>query len=76
LIVDAGVSNIAQYYQSLGSLKPEDFVWQLHAGTGNIEAETSVWRQVIKKFDDFCHFTRKDCMFIADGLRPFCLIGD
>ena len=30
----------------------------------------------MKKFDDFVKFTRKDLMFIADGLRPFCLDGN
>jgi hypothetical protein len=39
-------------------------------------SSTVGWRAVIKKYDDFCKYTRKDCMLIADGLRPFCLDGD
>ncbi len=82
LVVDAGVSNIAQYHQALADYlassidaTEDDFIWQLSAAKSMYESQTSRWRQVLKKFDDFCHFTRKDCMFIADGLRPFCLIG-
>lgn len=82
VIVDAGVSNIAQYFETyqkwqLGnpSKSIEEFAWRL--GYGNeIKDQILKWQQVIKKFDDFCKFTRKDCMFIADGLRPFCLEGD
>lgn len=42
---------------------------------GNITSQSKIWRLVIQKFNDFCQYTRKDCMFIADGLRPFCLLG-
>ena len=81
LVVDAGVSNIAQYHHALdqwisSGRKKDDFVWKLSSVKGMFEEETVKWRQVIKKFDDFCHYTRQDCMFIADGLRPFCLIGE
>ena len=31
---------------------------------------------ILKKYDDFCKNVRKDCMFIADAPRPFCLQGD
>jgi len=39
-------------------------------------SDTKKWRAVLKKFDDFCKYTRKDCLFLADGLRTFCLEGD
>ena len=42
----------------------------------DMHADVSGWRAVLKKFDDFVKYTRKDCMFIADGLRPFCLDGN
>ena len=76
LVVDAGVSNIAQYIESRGDISDEEFKWILQYNNGSVNSQTSKWQQVLKKFDDFCHYTRKDCMFIADGLRPFCLIGD
>ena len=34
------------------------------------------WYAVMRKFDDFCKNVRKDCMFIADGFRPFVLTGN
>ena len=72
ILVDAGMSNIAQYITSKElSYNPRNFVWQL-----NSENDARVWQIVIKKFDDFCKYTRRDCMFIADGLKPFCLINN
>lgn len=82
LVVDAGVSNIAQIVKSNNSSidldeKPNiaDFdKFKLDKTGGN--DQTSGWKSVLKKFDDFVKYTRKDCMFIADGLRPFCLDGN
>ena len=37
---------------------------------------TNVWRKIIGRFDDFVKNTRRDCLFIADMLRPFCLEGN
>ena len=39
-------------------------------------AHTKRWQLVLRKFDNFCKNIRKDCMFIADGLRPLCLKGN
>lgn len=36
----------------------------------------SAWYSIMKKFDDFCKNMRKDCIFIADGFRPFVLNGN
>lgn len=103
LVVDAGVSNLAQLIQSastnagyidfelypriadFGTKESETFcacgylndqatdarAWRLSSMD-----DTRVWRQVLSKFDSFCKFTRKDCLFLADGLRTFCLEGD
>ena len=72
LILDAGVSNIAQYTVSKNlSYNPDTFVYELKSFD-----DVKTWQSVVKKFDDFCKYTRKDCMFIADGPRPFCLIND
>ena len=48
----------------------KDYGWAIFDKAG-----TSAWAAVLKKFDNFCKM-RKDCMFIADGLRPICLDGD
>lgn len=34
------------------------------------------WYAVMKKFDDFCKSVRKDCIFVADGFRPYVLVGN
>lgn len=77
IVIDAGVSNIAQLASNLSSgidadTHPDigDYTWQLNSSNN-----TNQWRAMLKKFDEFCKYTRKDCMFIADGLRPFCING-
>lgn len=84
LVVDAGVSNIAQYYETMSSSVTKSYDekyvndgdWKLMKDPLSLKSSTAKWQQVIKMFDSFCKNVRKDCMFIADGLRPFCLIGD
>lgn len=116
LVVDAGVSNIAQFYTTCNcptgiffmdrqdpdrgwySILDNDETrftgkmfkrayrvalnynpvsptavknWQLSDA-----AHTKRWQLVLRKYDDFCKNQRKDCMFIADGLRPLCLKGN
>jgi len=41
-------------------------------GVGN----TKGWEVVLKKFDSFAKYDRKDCIFLADGLKDVCLDGD
>ena len=36
----------------------------------------SKWYAVLKKYDDFCKSTRRDCMFVADVFRPVVLDGN
>lgn len=31
---------------------------------------------MLKKFDDFCKYTRRDCIYVADGYRPLVLTGN
>ena len=115
LVVDAGVSNIAQLIESAGYLQDvvdgdngnivKEKVIDLDVyprvadfGTGAAEAlckcgcdrsseqvrawaldsteDTLKWRAVLKKMDNFAKNLRKDCLFLADGLRTFCLEGD
>lgn len=74
LVVDAGVSNIAQNIKikentdSAGEYDPSG--WTITS-----RSDTTAWQAILRKFDDFCKYTRRDCMFIADILRPFCLSG-
>ena len=74
IVADAGMSNIANIARSALSseidtdIKPNVAEFTVSDNKG--------WRAIIKKFDDFVKYTRKDCMFIADGLRGFCLDGN
>ena len=92
LMVDAGVSNIAQFVKdypgdktSPGGVRQHynadmypfvetndgEEAWD-YAGDGTPAA----WYAVMRKFDDFCKGMRRDCVFLADGFRPFVLTGD
>lgn len=81
LLVDAGVSNIAQAYsgQTIGSSfatmydSYSDKLKQMKLTSNN---DTNYWKVVLQKYDTFCKNMRQDCMFIADGLRPFGIDGD
>ena len=37
---------------------------------------TGVWRKVLNKFDNFTKNIRKDCLFVADGPRHLCIVGN
>lgn len=116
LVLDAGVSNIAQYYTTCNcptgifymDKQDPDRGWYsiLDANAKMFNgrmfkrayrvalnynpvsptavknwqladaAHTKRWQLVLRKYDDFCKNQRKDCMFIADGLRPLCLKGN
>jgi len=77
IVCDAGVSNIAQYMKSRADktayYEPEydedgDFVLEFWS--------VSEWKKILKKFDDFVKYQRKDCIFVADGHRALCLSGN
>lgn len=80
LVVDAGTSNIAQFVVDCGKTANNtiDFTYNSLIKNYNwkFSSNTSAWKTVLNKFDVFCKSTRKDCIFIADGLRTFCLDGD
>lgn len=103
LVIDAGVSNVAQLIESAGSgdLKALDLdLYPRVADFGTAAAEalckcgcdgtseqvkswslesaadTLKWKAVLKRFDEFCKTVRRDCMFLADCPRTFCLEGD
>lgn len=75
LVVDAGMSNIANAARGNNKGKIDT---DANPNIADIVPpyNNSGWQAVIKKFDDFVKYTRKDCMFIADGLRGFCLDGN
>lgn len=82
VIVDAGVSNIAQFINSVYYTKGYG---KYTFNTDNLIALKEVqqrnvgaWKTILTKFDNFCKEQRmcRDCMFIADGLRHFCLYGN
>ena len=82
IVCDAGVSNIAQYVSKCTNvITIENYPFYFIDGselkwTLNSFDDTKAWKTVLQKFDLFCKKQRQDCIFIADGLRPFCLDGN
>ena len=79
IVVDAGVSNIAQFIKSVYKSEKgkfdfsNDLSYLFRLDSAN---NASTWATVIRRYDSFCKNTRKDCMFVADGMRPLCLVGE
>ena len=91
LVMDAGMSNIAQYIASTKLKIGNRFVDDPMERTGEFDLSTSddsflfrlnnredmkIWQVIVQKFDDFCKLTRKDCMFVCDSPRTVCLDGN
>lgn len=83
LIVDAGISNIAQWvadYDPAGSVPAEMFPFQyskdIQINWNLNKSGLPSWQAVLSMYDNFCKNIRKDCMFIADGPRPLVLDGN
>jgi hypothetical protein len=76
LVVDAGVSNIAWAYSSMPSIINRNEISPLICSLKCKDGNSSAWKTVLDTYDNFCKNMRKDCMFIADGLRSFCLEGN
>lgn len=87
IVPDAGLANIASFIKAL---KLESAEYDLNMKIGEDEdSPTAIsmwtakenneavktWKSVEQKFDNFCKNIRKDCMFIADGLRPMVIQG-
>lgn len=85
IVPDAGLANIASYIKAIfGEKGPYDLaitddlgnsllgMWQCKKGT---DPSVKMWKTVEMKHDTFCKNVRKDCMFIADGLRPLVIQG-
>lgn len=84
LVVDAGISNIAQFVQQYyRDNNANTYPFKLNDDEEPIQWEMTndpetlvAWRAVLSKFDNFCKNIRRDCMFIADGYRPLVLDGN
>lgn len=85
IVCDAGLANIASYMKAIyGDAGEYDLTVTDDLGnsllgmwkaTDPTSAAVKTWKTVEQKFDNFCKNVRKDCMFIADGLRPLVLQG-
>jgi len=84
IVCDAGLANIASYLKAIYGNKGEydlgitDDIGNSLLGMWKCNknnAAVKTWKTVEQKFDNFCKNVRKDCMFIADGLRPLVLQG-
>lgn len=81
IVVDAGMSTIAQYIDLAytGDPKSGEYFGQtlIQTATAKITGatQTSTWRAVLNKFDNFCKNVRKDCMYISDIPRAFGIQG-
>lgn len=91
IVCDAGVSNIAQFVVQKADLidedyddddtKQYDFTYNPNIGDADWKLDSSIesssaWLAILKKFDNFVGNIRKDCLFLADGLRTLCLEGN
>lgn len=79
VVCDAGVSNIAQYVKSCFNGRAGEYDPASEVATMfklRSKEDTKTWRAVLDMYDNFCKNIRKDCMFVADGPRPFCLTGN
>ena len=88
IIPDAGIANIASYLKAVysstafGKYDLDVIINEETEATAcslwkvdKLNDAVKTWKAVEQKFDTFCKFTRKDCMFIADGLRPLVISG-
>ena len=77
LVVDAGVSTIAQFIKSAyGSKKGQYDPAGTKASVFRLNNYSNdIWMSIIRKYDFFCREIRRDCMFIGDAIRTFCVRG-
>jgi len=87
IVPDAGIANIASYLRAIFGVNgkgPYDLNITSSDGTPLIgmwkatkakDDAVKMWKTVLLKYDNFCKNVRKDCMFVADGLRPLVIQG-
>ena len=71
IVCDAGISNIAQK-----TFLAQQYKINAEVQTITTDRDSIQWKAIVQKFTTFCQNTRKDCMFIADGLKTFALDND
>lgn len=89
IVIDAGISTIAQFIKSTKQttfdlregMQYEKGYYDINDDTASnfkvvSEMSTNIWRNILQKYDNFCKNMRRDCMFIADALRPTCLTAN
>jgi hypothetical protein len=86
IVVDAGLANIGSFIKKVyGGKGRYDLNAMVNEATGatacslwkinSNDSAVRTWKAVEQKLDNFCKNVRKDCMFIADGLRPLVIDG-
>ena len=56
-----------------GDYKPEESI----NGFKKVNPQSTIyWKTILRKLDNFCSNTRRDCMFVADGPRQLVLDGN
>ncbi len=80
IIIDAGLSNIAQYVSNHTTgvdvnIKYNPSKWS-SLDEINSQFDLEVWKTVISKLTTFAEATRKDCMVIADAPRALAVKGN
>lgn len=85
IIPDAGIANIASFIKAVYGDVPGEYDLNAVDSNGNplivnwkvdkMNDAIKIWKTVEQKYDTFCKSVRKDCMFIADGLRPMVIQG-
>ena len=86
IVVDAGLANIGSFIKKVyGGKGKYDLNAMVNEATGatacslwkinSNDSAVKTWKSIEQKYDNFCKNVRKDCMFIADGLRPLVIDG-
>lgn len=73
IVLDGGVSTIASFLS--GDTATVFDPCAVGHSQFTLQKGKANWKAVLEKLDNFCKNTRKDCMFVADGMRQFCLDG-
>ena len=84
LVVDAGITTIAQRVSDFNSKSPTEEQWDemlkkdkwFDGWKISDSGRNQKWYSIAMKFDSFCKNTRQDCMFLTDSPRSFCLQGN
>lgn len=81
LIIDAGITTISQIANNgingeINFTFKKNIADYINNSKFDSANDIKYWQLITKKIDDFCKYTRKDCMFINDIYRSFCIKGN